>query len=211
MDNKQKINILQTFSLFKNLPPSALSSFAEKTKEKKFSPKTIILNQIEPANKIYFLYKGLVNIYMLNSLGKVIPIRVKGSPYIIGEMNLFDNESTATIETLQESYTLTATKKDCLQLVMRYPDFAFNLLQALNEKLRAANKQANYFQSFDLQERTWGVIQALAPHFHNNEITLSQEELSFLVGASRARVTEMLNILAGENLITISHRKIRKV
>lgn len=208
MGIQQKINILQSHLLFSELTNTQVENFVARTKEKVFAPKTIMLNQFEPANAVYFIYKGLVKIYIMNEEGKIIPIRVKGPMYIIGEMNLFDNESTASIETLQETHTLVFTKEACTRFIKEHPSFAFNLLKILNEKLRAANKQTNYYFSFRLKERTMGTLKVLAPHFINNEISLSQEELSYLVGATRPRVTEILAQLAEEKLIYLSHRRI---
>ena len=209
MDIRQKIEILKEHPLFKDLESNEMEILAERTREKNFPPKTVIIDQYEPANAVYYIYKGLVKIYILTEEGRIIPIRVRGPMYIVGELNLFDEESTASIETIQETHTLVFTKAECRRLLIEHPSFAVNLLKMITEKLRAANKQTKHYLSLHLRERTWHILKSLAAHFPNNEVSLSQEELSFVVGASRARVTEILDELAAEKLIVLSRRKIR--
>lgn len=209
MTIQQKIDIIKSHPLFESLQPKKAEKVAEVTKEKVFPPKTVIVNQSEPASAVYFVYHGLLKIYLLSEAGKVIPIRVKQAPYVIGELNVFDDESTINIETIQETHALVLSKTICKELILENPDFAFNLLKTLTEKLHVANKQTDHYLSIQLKERLWQTIQTIAPYFPEKKITLSQEEFSFIVGASRARVTELLNEFAKENLISLSHRKIQ--
>lgn len=203
-----KAQILRQHILFRDLTLKELLLFADKTKEKIFPAKTAIINQSQPADAVYFIYKGLVKIYILNKEGKIIPIRIKEPQYIVGELNLFDNESTATVETLQETHTLVISKEDCKKLIMEKPRFAFNFLRMITEKLHAANNQANDYFSLRLKERTLEILKTLASHFPDNIISLSQEELAFIIGASRARVTETLDELACLKIISLARRKI---
>lgn len=204
----EKVIILKNNPLFKDFSDNELEDIATLTHEKIFVPKELILDQSKPASAVYLIYKGLVQIYMLTFEGKIIPIRVKESPYIVGEMNLFDNESTASIEAIQETHTLLIPKKLCIKLLNEKPFFAIALLKTINEKLRAANKETHNFFTSRLKDRTVQVLNALSPHFADNAISLSQEELALIVGASRARVTEILDELASEKVIRLSRRKI---
>ncbi len=209
MNLQTKIKICKSYDLFASLDEKELELFAEKMSEHIFPAKTVILAQAKPASRIYFMYKGLVKIYILEKGGKILPIRVTGPTYIIGEMNLFDNESTASIETIQETYTLTCSKDDLLSLIKTHPSLSFSLLTILNEKLRAANKQAEYYFSIPLRDRTLKILHTLAPHFPASGIDLSQEELSSIIGASRARVTEALDELSIQKRIFLSRRNIK--
>ena len=209
MEHTYKVAILKKHPLFAGVTEHDIERFAQKTKEKVFLPKTIILNQADPADAVYIMYKGLVRIYMLNGEGRIIPIRIRGPRYLIGEMNLFDNESTANIEAIQETYTLMCRKEDCIDVLKHSPIIAFNLLKILNEKLRAANKQTNHYFSLGLMERTVNILHSLAPHFPNNEILVSQEEISYMIGATRPRVTEILACLVQKKVIVLSRRNIR--
>ena len=208
MTTEQKIEIIKAYYLFNNIPPEQVELLAKQATEKTFSPKARIITQTEPASAIYLIYKGLVKIYLLNKEGNVIPVRIKEPPYIVGELNVFDNESTINIEAIQETHTLIFPQKIWKQLIIEYPGFAYTLLGIISEKLHVANKQTDHYVSERLKDRIWGLLQKLGSHFPDKTITASHEEISFMVGATRARVTEILNELAKEKLIKVSHRKI---
>jgi len=90
-----------------------------------------------------------------------------------------------------------------------YSHFTINLLETWAKKVRVINKQRENNFSLQLKERTLYALQILSTHFPNNEISLAQEELALIVGASRARVTEVLNELEKQKLIALSNRKIK--
>lgn len=208
MTTQEKINILKSYSLFSDLSSQELEHLASSAKEKVFPKNSFLIHQDQPANAVYLIYKGLVQIYMESVDGKVIPIRVKGPLYMVGELNLFDNEATTHVEALQDTNTLAIDKQVLLGLLKKSSSLSIKLLQEITEKLRAANKNAQEYASVELKDRTWHILQSLSSHFPNKEITLSQEELSFIVGASRARITEVLDKLVKENVISLSHKKI---
>lgn len=209
MNTNQKLEIIKQYPLFADLPKDELLYLAEKAAEKVFPPNTVILSQNSPAEEVLLIYKGLIKIYIINEDGKNIPIRTKGPLYIIGEINIVDDERTATLETIQETHALSFSLSYMKQLLLKYPSFGFNLLKIVVEKLRVANKQTEYYFSASLKERTWAMIQAMASHFLNSEISLSQEELADIVGATRGKVTEVLQELQNEKLISLDYRKIR--
>jgi Mn-dependent DtxR family transcriptional regulator len=62
--------------------------------------------------------------------------------------------------------------------------------------------------SKNLTDRTLNTLKTLANYFSNNDITLSQEQIASIIGATRARVTESLNTLEERGTITLSHKKI---
>ncbi len=209
MNSRQKLEILKQYPLFNDLGEKELLRLAEKAKEKIFPSRTVILSQDQSAKEVLFIYKGLIKIYIINTDGKIIPIRTIGPLYIVGEINIIDEGKTATIETIQETHAFAFSLSDMKQLLLKYPSFGFNLLKVVVEKLRAANQQTEYYFSTSLKQRTLAIIQTLASHFPNKGITLSQEELADIIGATRAKVTEALQELQGEKLISLEYRKIQ--
>lgn len=209
MTTDQTISLLQQFHLFKGFNSQEMQEIAHHATEKIFPTHTIILSQDHPAQNVLFIYKGLICIYIMNPDGKIIPIRTKGPLYISGEINIVDNERSATIETLQETHALAISVEHCRKLVLTYPHFGYELLKIIVEKLRAANRQTEYYFSASLKDRTWTIVQDLATYFPDRTIPLSQEELANIIGATRARITEVLQELKHENFIIIAHKQIK--
>lgn len=209
MTTKQKYGNLQKCPLLKDFPEKDLYTLAGIAKEKIFPSFTNILSQHEPAREVLFIYRGLVSIYISNAEGKIIPIRTKEAPYIVGELNIVDDKANTTIKTLQQTYALVLPVMYLRKLLVASPLFARNLLSLTVEKLRIANKQTEHYFSTSLKYRTWTIIQGMADYFPNNEISLSQEELADIVGATRAKVGEALQELKDEKLLSIFYKKIQ--
>lgn len=208
MTIQQRLEILKKYPLFNNLGEKELQILAEKAVEKSFPTHSIILSQGQLAKEVLLIHKGLVKIYIANEDGKNIPIRTMGPFYLIGEVNIFDEEKTATIETIQETQAFAFSFNEIKRLLLNYPTFGYNLLKIVVEKLHAANKQTEYYFSTSLKDRTWTMIQAIANHFPNKDIPFSQEEIADMVGATRAKVTEALQELQNDHLISIQYKKI---
>jgi len=209
MNQKQKVEIFSSYPLFDGLTNEEIETLSKNTREKVFAPKSLLLDQAIPADSVYLIFRGLVKIYILKSDGNIIPIRVHGPMYLIGELNLFDQKSTASVEAVKETHALIFSKADILKLLSENTTVALNMLKIITEKLRAANLGVDNLLSVKLKDRTLQVLKALAKHFPNNEIALSQEELALVIGASRARVTEVLDEFAASGIIKTARRKIQ--
>lgn len=208
MNREEKITIIKQFSLFASLNDQELTLLAEQSKQIVFPPHITIISQDSPGNGVYLIYKGLIRIYMISQEGKVIPIKIKRNPYIVGVMDAIDNERASIIETIQETRTLLIPGENFKDILIKNAHLAFSVLQMVTKKLRETNMQMEYYFSSTLKNRTLNIIKELTPFFPEKIITLSQEEIADIVGATRARVTEVLNELSDENIISISQRRI---
>ena len=178
--------------------------------EKTYPPHPHIINQDDIVDNVYFIYQGLVKVYLINQEGKYIPVKVTGEKDFVGDLGAVDNGSVpATVEAIQETHALAINKADFNQVIHDYSQFAINLLDLWAKKVRIINEQRENSFSLPLKERVLTALQTLAPHFSNGEITLTQEELAHIVGATRARVTEVLNELQTESFIQLANRKIK--
>ncbi len=208
MNIEERIAIIKHFPLFASLSDQELIYIAQNTTEAVFPPHKTIISQDKPGEGIYVIHKGLVRIFMLSTEGKVIPIKIKSDPYIVGIIDVIHNERASIIETIRETNTFFIPKEYFKKILMENVHVTFSVLQMVTKKLLETNMQTEYYFSSTLQDRTLDILKELAPFFPENIITLSQEEIADIVGATRARVTEVLNELSNQKIISISQRKI---
>lgn len=208
MDTAEKSTIIKDFSLFESLTDQELTSIAQHAKQIVFPPHTTIISQEKPGEGVYVIYKGLIRVFMFSKEGRVIPIKIKSNPYILGVMDAINNERTSTIETIRETHTLLIPRESFKKILLENAHLTFSVLQMVTKKLRETNMQTEYYFSSTLLDRTLHILKELAPFFSENTITLSQEEIADIVGATRARVTEVLNELSNQKLVSLSQRKI---
>ncbi len=205
-----KVNNLKTFGFFKDLKNEDLKVIAQAVSEKEFDSNTIIIEQETEPDITYFLVSGSVRIYRITQEGTEVNLSICGPGEVIGEMAFVDGGvRSANVETLAPSKFLTLAGGDFKNLMTKYPDIAYQLILILTNRVRKLGEFMEESMSQKLPHRTWHVLEILSKYFPNGEITLSQEELSNVVGGTRARVTEILDNLQTEGKIELSHKKIK--
>lgn len=206
---EDKIQLLKKQDLFKDLDDIQLEAISKSLTSVDFAAREILIEQSDTSNNTYFIISGTVNIYTLSEEGEQTNIAILGPGEVVGELSLIDDEPrSATVQAIQDTETFLLTGEKFHQILRTYPEIAIRLLQTLAKRVRVTNQHLEDQLSKNLPERTWGVLTNLANHFPNKDISLSQEELADIIGATRARVTEVLNDLEKQGKITLSHRKI---
>lgn len=209
MTSSEKIAALGKSSFCAYLSDAQISLLASQVFEREFRIGEILIEQGDVTNTAFLITSGVVKIYRINEAGNEIHLSLKGEGEIVGEMSLLDgNPRSAFVQAIKTVHTLAIQTKPFQQLVFNNPQLAMNLLKSLVLKIREFDKRFEDVISKDLSERTLITLQTLAAYFPNQDITLSQEELSRVIGATRARVTEALNKLEQDGRISLSHKKI---
>lgn len=210
MDTKGKISKLNAFALFNNLSDKDLTVIAKEVREEFIPQNTVFISQEENSDAVFFVVSGVIRIYKLTEDGEEINISLSGPGSVVGEMALIDEvPRSASAQAIQDTQVFILTGENFKRILNRFPNIAINLLKVFSQRLRENNTHVEEILSQNLTERTWKTLCALKKLFPDNKISLSQEELSFIVGATRARITEALNILENEGKISLSHRKIQ--
>lgn len=208
--NGEKIKILKSFNLFSDLTEKELETIADYVQKKEFPAKTLFISQDEEeSNAVYFIYKGLVRVYRTTKEGREVNLSVVGEGEVIGEMGVIEElPRSATAETMQNMIVYVLTGKDFIDLLKKHPQISIALLKSLSKRLRNLTGRVEDVMSKNIEERTLGTLQSLSRFSLKKEILLSHEELATIVGATRARVTEVLDILEKIGKIKLEHRKI---
>lgn len=209
MDTHQKLLLLKQSPLFHNLKDSSIELIAQKAQYQNLDEKTIFIREGEVSSNVYFILSGSARIYKITEDGGELNIGIAGKGEILGEMALIDNVSrSADVETLQKTEVLIFQGSDFKEII-RDPDISLHMLQIMTRRLRENNAHLETLVAKSLKDRTYTTLYLLSHHFPNRTVTLSQEELASIIGATRARVTEELHALEEEGKISLSHRSIQ--
>lgn len=210
MDSVQKIQLLKNLPFFNQLNGHDLTVLASVLKEVSLISGEVFIDQDDTKNlDAYIIVEGGAKIYRVNEDGEIINLAILGPGQIVGEMTLLDQSPrSAYVETIQDSKLLVLSRDQLLKILKEHPNATVGLLKTLATRLRVTNERLEDLVSKNLKERTWKVLQTLSSYFSNNDINLSQEELSGIIGATRSRVTEVLNELESEDKIILSHKHI---
>ncbi|OGD86161.1 hypothetical protein A2Z23_02030, partial [Candidatus Curtissbacteria bacterium RBG_16_39_7] len=163
----------------------------------------------EKSGVIYLISRGSVRAYRIADNGEEVNLAILGPKEIVGEISLLDERKcSANVESLQETSVLMLDKSAFVKILNLNPDIAIKLLQTICERVRTTDEYVEEVVSKELKDRVWRALNILANYFPDKDIILSQEELAAIVGATRPRVTEVLDDLQNQGKITLSHRKI---
>lgn len=111
--------------------------------EEEIASKTVLLNEEEVADNIYFIKKGCLRVWF-NKDGKDITFQFffEGQPVASFDSFISNKPSLFTIESLEPSTILSIRKKDFEELLIIYPEFKKGLQDFIFQRFR------NYAQLF---------------------------------------------------------------
>lgn len=201
--------MIKSFALFDGLPEEDIQALMHAAIKRIIPAKTVFIEQETSSETAFLILDGSVNVYRIDENGDEIGICILGSGDIVGEMSLIDHEPrSAFVKTLTETTVLTLSQTDFVNILQKHPKIAIHLLSSLSKRLRTTNQHLEDVLSKSLTTRTWNTLQLLQHYFKKNEISLTHEELASIVGATRARITEILDNFQEEGKISLSHRRI---
>lgn len=201
--------MIRSFALFEGLPEKEIQALMQVASKRTIPAKTVFIEQGTPSETAFFILDGSVNVYRMDESGNEISVCILGSGDIVGEMSLIDHEPrSAFVTTLTDTTMLTLSQKDFITILQKYPQIAIHLLSSLSKRLRTTNQYLEDIVRKPLSSRTWNTLQILKRYFSDGKISLTHEELASIVGATRARITEILNNFQKDGKISLSHRNI---
>ena len=210
MEIKDKINILKSLDLFSELDDKDIEIIAQAVVEKEFAPHTVLIEQETDPDVAYFIYEGGAKVFRLTEEGDQVNLSICGPGEIVGEMALIDQGArSASVEALGKTKVLTLSGQDFKKIVSTHPQLAYRLLVILTNRVRKLSELMEEVMSKKLPQRTWHLLEILSKYFPSGEITLSQEELARIIGATRARVTEILDDFQKQGKLELSHKRIK--
>lgn len=208
MDNVTKLRFIKNLPFFSNLSTEDIQKIVNLTYLDVIEKNQVFIEDGAQGEKVYFIIDGLARVYKITEEGKEITITFRSPGDIVGEMALLDDQPrSANVQAVRKTEVLVLSKKSLQEILLKYPSISLQIIQTLSKRIRE-NLQSMEISTQDLIKRTYETLSTLSVRFLDKDITLSQEELSNIVGATRPRVTEALNQLQKEGKIVLSSKKI---
>lgn len=203
--------VLQNTPLFSKLSGAEIKDIAQFFREKHLQKGSIFISQDDLSDELYVIVWGTVKIYRVSEEGEEINLSVRSSGEVIGEMAFLEQKPrSAYAEVISDdSLILILERADFEVIIQKYHSVSLMMMKELASRLRTANEHLEDMISRNLHDRALKTIQTLTRFFQSGEIEMSQEELAEIIGATRSRVTEVLNSLEDEGKISIEHKKIK--
>ena len=176
---------------------------------RKYKKGEVLFYQEDSSKETMIVIDGGVRVYREVEDGTQMNISILGKGEILGELSLFDKAvRSGTVETIQPTIMLVFENQNLRAFFQSNPNLAMHIFEVLVKRLRKLHETMEDVVKTTLMHRVWKTLQVLDTQFENKGIKLSQESLADIVGATRARVSEVLKELEREGKIKISYKVI---
>ena len=207
---------LSNAPIFAKLKPDQLQLLMAKLQRRRYQGGKVIFHQDDPGDRLHIIVKGIVKISILSPDGREKDIARLQLGECFGEMALLDGAPrSATATAVEETVTLVLLREDFFRFFQEHPQIAVDITSVLVRRLRNANQMLGDTVFLPVPTRVAKQLLELA-EAHSNDpegtsptvVTVGQDELARLVGASRETVSRALNSYRRQGVLTTSHRRI---
>ena len=205
----EKIELLQSVSIFWDLNENDLGHIADKMVAKHFENGNYIFLEDSEGEQCFFVLKGSVKVTRLSKDGREVILAMLNEGDFFGEMSLLDGESrSANVIALEKTKVLTLDRNDFIAVVNDYPQIAVQLLKELARRLRKSDRQIASLSLSDAEKRIALCIIRFADEqgvIQNGKVSIPktpiQQDIANMAGTSRETVSRALGLLEREDLI----------
>ena len=176
----------------------------------------VIFHEDDPGDRMHIIVEGSVKISVASEDGREKNIALFKPGECFGEMALLDGSNRSATATAMEALeTLVLMRDDFLHFLTENPQVATDITTLLSQRLRNVNRMLADTAFLDVPTRVAKQLLTLAGDYEDGAetaeprvVTLGQEELARLVGASRETVSRALTSYRRMGILTTSHRRI---
>ena len=212
----EKIELLQSVSIFWDLNDDELGHIADKMVAKHFENGNYIFLEDSDGEQCFFVLEGSVKVTRLSKDGREVILAMLNEGDFFGEMSLLDGESrSANVIALEKTKVLTLDRNDFIAVVNDYPQIAVQLLKELARRLRKSDRQIASLSLSDAEKRIALCIIRFADEqgvIQNGKVSIPktpiQQDIANMAGTSRETVSRALGLLEKEDLIERNGREL---
>ena len=212
----EKIELLQSVSIFWDLNENDLGHIADKMVAKHFENGNYIFLEDSEGEQCFFVLEGSVKVTRLSKDGREVILAMLNEGDFFGEMSLLDGESrSANVIALEKTKVLTLDRNDFIEVVNDYPQIAVQLLKELARRLRKSDRQIASLSLSDAEKRIALCIIRFADEqgvIQNGKVSIPktpiQQDIANMAGTSRETVSRALGLLEKGDLVERNGREL---
>jgi len=195
--------------VLRGLPRAELEALRPKLRRRQYRRGEVVFRQGDPGHALYVLVEGRLKVVLPAETGEEAILNVLGPGDVLGELALLDAEPrSATIVALEPVVVVTLAREDFLELLGRSPAAVEGVLAGLARTIRRLSGEVGDLMYLDLQARLAKKLVELTETHGRDEgdgielqVTLTQDELAAMVGATRPRVNRLLGSFEDRGMI----------
>ena len=195
--------------LLDGVPSTAASRLAEQGRIRTYRKGTYLCHQGDPADEVFFLIQGRVEISSVSVTGNRILHATVDTAQFVGELGvLAESDRTASVLTLEDCHVWAAGADGFLQFLADEPSASRGLMRALARQVEANEGFVDDLLFLDLKGRVAKrLLQLATPSLDalpDNGVMIpavTHADLASLCGGSRENVTRILSDFQRRGLV----------
>lgn len=214
------LDFLRTLPLFEGLNDRDLTKVAGMVRERRYRKGTIVFNEGDPGEVIYFVKEGKVRVTRLAAGGQEQVLRVWNPGSAIGLVVMADKAPYPATAQVVDDALLYAIRVDAiLALLPESQPLAANAFKVVGKRLRLARDTAHDLAVYSTHGRLASMLLKFAEERGQRfNLGLTHQDIAGMIGTSRETVTRVLADFRrtgcirvdGEDIIIGSERKLRE-
>ncbi len=211
MDVVAIANALAHVPIFAPLGEGDRRALASRLRAHRYAPNEIVFHRGDPGTHLYILVAGTVKIALPDEYGHEAVVALLRGGDVFGDLAVFDDSPrSATVVTVTESVCLLLSREDFLAVLERSPAAMREMLRILAKTIRRSTNRVEDLVFLDVPSRVAKCLLDLADLGGTpvTEISMTQDDLAAMVGATRVSVNRVLAGLESRGIVGIGRRRI---
>lgn len=204
--------VIEASALFQGLPSQEIDEIVAIVVEKKYQRGETIFFEGDAGNGFYMVTEGRVKIFKMSLNGKEHILHIFGEGEPFGEVPVFHGQPfPATAEVLVKSTALFFPRDRFVDLVIRTPSIALNMLAVLSMRLRRFASQIESLSLKEVPARLAGYLLYLLEEQGREDsvdLEISKGQLASLLGTIPETLSRIFAKMSEEGLIEVVGRRI---
>lgn len=205
-----KVDYLQRVDVFKDLTREEIERVTRGFVMRECRPGTVFFMPTDPAERLFILKKGQVELYRLSAKGQRLITRRLGPMTFFGEMALLGQTMQGEFaEATEDALVCSASREDVLKILVEHPEITVKLLETLGNRLRTQDErlEQSVFSSVRVRlakfllTNVYPATNALAGYTH--------ADIGDTIGALRQTVTSTLSEFERAGMIEVAPKRIK--
>jgi CRP-like cAMP-binding protein len=203
------VTALSVNPFFAALGSDAIAQIAALCTSRRLSDGEILFVKGDPGDALYGLRRGQILITTTTKAGRQLTLNILGPGDIFGEIALLDGQPRSADAVASGSIEVFVIRRSDFQdLLRRQPQITTKIIELLCQRLRFSSERLEETALLALRVRLARRLLKLAEDF-GDEIVITQEELSVLVGAGREAVNRQLQKWQREGTVRLGRGRVR--
>jgi CRP/FNR family transcriptional regulator, cyclic AMP receptor protein len=177
-----------------------------------YKKNSLLIREGEQGDQIFIILSGRVRAFSSDLYDKEIIHGVYGPGEYFGELSLDGGMRSASVETLEPTVCSLVSRQTLRAFIQAYPDFAFELIGKLIQRIRAATDKSTDLALSDVYCRLvkflGDALQLAVTEGLTSARRISHQEIASHIGCSREMVSKIMKDLEAGNYLRTENRKI---